>query len=306
MNVVSPLTIRAAELTSSTIPYPDTGETTYDPGTAYALNDTVVYTIDGLIHKFKSKAGSNTGHTPEAYPNENAFWLDLGAANRFNMFQLERNTQSEGASPLVVEITPGARFGVIGLGNLEADSVQLQVYNGATIIFDETKDLIDRTVLSWADYFYQPFRQIKNTLFTGLPILTTAKAKLTFTKSDGNVKVGFVVMGVPFNLGITDQKFKAEALNFSEIERDEFAEAKLTPRRDIPKTTQTVKIEKAKLNQVRGILSELNAKVALWYALSDPLLDYFDTAFIIGLYKRRDIDIGGPAHAYLNLELEQI
>jgi hypothetical protein len=306
MNVVSPLNIRAAQLTSSTIPYPDTGETTYDAGTTYSLNDTVAYQIGDLIHKFKSKQGSNLGHTPEAYPNENSWWLDLGSANRFNMFQLERNTQSEGASPLIVEITPGARFGAIGLGNLEADSVQLQLYNGATIIFDETKDLIDRTVLSWGDYFYQPFRQIKNTLFTDLPILTTAKAKLTFTRSSGNVKVGFVVMGVPFYFGPVDLKLKAEALNFSEIERDEFAEAKLTPRRDIPKTTQTVLIEKAKLNQVRGTLSDLNAKVALWYALSDPLLDYFDTAFIIGLYKRRDIDIGGPEHAYLNLELEQI
>ncbi|SFI31525.1 hypothetical protein [Nitrosomonas sp. Nm34] len=306
MNVVIPITVRAAQLTSSSIPYPDTGEAAYNAGTAYALGDTVAYTIDGLIHKFKSKQESNTGHTPEAYPNENSWWLDLGAANRFNMFQLERNTQSEGASPLVVQITPGQRFGAIGLGNIEADSVRLQVYNGASLIYDQTRDLIDRTVLSWYDYFYQPFRQIKNTLFTDLPILTTAKAKLTFTRSSGNVKVGFVVMGVPFNLGKTENKVKAEALNFSEIERDEFAEAKLTPRRDIPKTTQTVLIEREKLNQVRGTLSELNAKVALWHALSDPLLSYFDATFIIGVYKRRDIDISPKSHAYLNLELEQI
>jgi hypothetical protein len=60
MNVVSPLTIRAVQLTSSTIPYPDTGETAWSSASvAYALNDTVAHELDGLIHKFKSQQAMN-------------------------------------------------------------------------------------------------------------------------------------------------------------------------------------------------------------------------------------------------------
>lgn len=306
MNVITPITVRAAQLTSSTLTYPDAGETAWSGATTYALGDTVSYELSGLIHKFESLQGSNLNHTPEAFPNENAYWTDLGAVNRYNMFQLERNTQSVGASPLTVEITPSERFGAVGVGNVVTDSVRCEVYDGATQIFDETADMIDRSIVGWYDYFYQPFRQIENYLFTDLPILSTGKLKLTFTKASGNVEVGFVVMGMPFNIGDTEIKAEAESLNFSEITRDEFGEAKLTPRRDIPKTTQTVLVEKDKLNQSRAILTDLNAEVALWFGLSDPLLDYFDTLFIIGLYKNKRIQLAGPNHALLSLELEQI
>lgn len=308
MNVITPITIRAAQLTSSSLTYPAVDETAWEDATGYFVGDTRSYTISGLIHKFEciQNHTSSTSNAPEAYPNENAYWTDLGAVNRYNMFQLERNTQSEGASPLTVSINPGERFGAVGIGRVEADSVQLQVFDGATELFNETKDLIDRSVASWWDYFYQPFRQIENTLFTDLPILSTATITLTFTRASGDVKVGFVVIGMPFNLGETEYKAKAESLNFSEIARDEFGEAKLTPRRDIPKTIQTVEIDKSNLNQVRAVLSELNATVALWFALSDPLLEYFDTLFIIGVYTKRSISVEGSNHALLDLELEQI
>lgn len=309
MNVITPLTIRTSELTSSTVAYPDAGETAWSSAAvAYAVGQTVSYLTEGLIHKFECKTAhtSSASNFPAPYPNETSNWLDLGAVNRFNMFHLERNTQTIAASPLVVEISPDAHVGAVGLGKVEADSAKIEVYDGSTLIYTSTQDLIDRTVASWYDYFYLPFRQIENTIFYDLPILKTAKIKVTLTKATGSVKVGFCVLGVPFNIGETQYKATARLLNFSEISRDAFGEAKITKRRSIPKTSQVVVIEKENLNKAIDIFKQLNAEVALWYGISNPLDGYFNSVFIIGVYKDIEFSMELPKHVFASLELEQI
>lgn len=306
MNVFRPLTIRAAELTSSTVSYPDTGETAWATSTSYSVGDTVSYTIDGLIMKFECIQAhtSSSANAPVAYPNENAYWTDLGAVNRYRMFHLERNNQTEGTSPLVVEITPNARYGGVAISRAEADDVRIEVYDGATSIYDQTHDLIDRTVLSWSDYFYQPFRQIENFIVLDLPVLTTAKLKLTFSRATGNVKVGPTVLGMPFNIGDTQYKARARGQNFTSVERAFDGTAKITQRRSIPKTSQVVVVQKDDLDNVRNLINELNGVVTVWSGLSNPLDGYFNSIFIIGFYRDTEFNIDHPTIVYLNLELE--
>lgn len=306
MNTFRPLTIRAAELTSSTVSYPDTGETAWATATGYVVGDTVSYTVDGLIMKFECKVNhtSSASNVPVAYPNENAQWLDLGAVNRYRMFHLERNNQTEGASPLVVEIEHGARFGGVAVSRVEADELRIEVYDGATSIYDETYDMVDRTVYGWTDYFYQPFRYISNFLAMDLPVLTTAKLKLTFTRATGNVKVGPTVTGMPFNLGDTQYKARARGQNFTTVDRAFDGTAKITQRRSIPKTSQTVVLRKDDLNKVRDLINELNGVVTVWAGLSNPLDGYFNSIFVIGFYRDTEFSIDHPDLVYLNLELE--
>lgn len=310
MIVIPPIEMDSTKVTSSTIAYPDSGESAWSSAdVSYSLGQTVSYWATAEFpNKFQCiKAHtSSASNAPALYPNENEFWLDLGAANRFAMFQLERNTQSSAPSPLIIEITPDDRVGAIGFGNMDADYVQVQVYNGAELVFDETKQLLDRAVANWYEYFYSPIRQVQNTLFLDLPILATARIKITLTKDAGNVKVGFIVMGMPFNLGATEYKATARALNFSDISRDEFGEAKLTKRRSIPETTQTVLVDKEDVDQVGVILNELNAQVALWSGLSNPLDGYFNSLFVIGIYKDTEFNFDYPEYTLLNIKLEGI
>lgn len=307
MNVIRPLTIRAAQLDNSTVPYPDSGETAWNSGTTYSIGQTVSYEINGLLQKFESKTNSNSNNPPAAFPNESTHWLDLGAVNRYNMFQLERNTQTIAASPLIVEITPGERFGAVGMGNLLADSVKIEVYEGATQIYESDHDLVGRTVAGWYDYFYQPFRHIPSFFATfDLPVSTTATLKLTFLRESGPVHVGAIVTGMPFKLGDTQHRARVRALNFSEIERDQFGETKLVRRRSVPKTQQTVLIEKKDLDGVMALISELNATVTLWSGLDNPLDGYFGALFIVGLYKDIEYSLDGPRHVIMQIELEAI
>jgi len=311
MITMRPITIRAAQLTSSTIPYPDAGETAWSSASVgYVVGNTVSYTVDGLIHKFECIVAHTSSATnyPVPYPNETANWLDLGAVNRYNMFHLERNTQSvETSSPLTVEIDTNERVGMVAIGNIIADDVTLYVYDStAALVYSETKDLVSRTVNNWFDYFYQPFLQVENTLFTNFPINSGYTHKLTFTKASGSIYVGFVVMGMPFEVGITSERANARRLNFSTIDRAFDGEAKIDIRRSIPEITQTILINKTDLNTGVRLLDDLNGVVTAWTALSDPSDGYFNTFFVIGFYRDVEYSADHPDHVIANIKLEAI
>lgn len=311
MITMRPITIRAAQLTSSTIPYPDTGETAWSSASVgYVVGNTVSYTVNGLIHKFECIVAHTSSATnyPVPYPNETANWLDLGAVNRYNMFHLERNTQSvETSSPLTVEIDTNERVGMVAIGNIIADAVTLYVYDStATLVYSETKDLVSRTVNNWFDYFYQPFLQVENTLFTNFPINSGYTHKLTFTKASGSIYVGFVVMGMPFEVGRTMEGANARRLNFSTIDRAFDGEAKIDIRRSIPEITQNILMDKHDLNTSVRLLDDLNGVVTAWTALSDPSDGYFNTFFVIGFYRDVEYSADHPDHVIANIKLEAI
>lgn len=309
MIVIKPVTIRAAQLSSSTIPYPDTGETLWNSGTTYAAGNTVAYEIDGLLHKFESRQGGNLNKIPKAYPDDadNAWWIDLGAVNRYNMFYLERSMQSAAASPLVVEIAAGERIGALAIGNIEAaDSVRIEVTIGGSNVYDITQNLRTREVYSWYDWQYQPWRQMKSFIALDLPAHTGAIIKLTFTKGTGNVQPGKIVVGMPFSIGETEYKIRARGLNFTQAVRDRFGGVDITPIPSIPRTVQTVEIDKEKLNQTAGIINDLNGVITAWAGLSNPLDGYFDSAFVIGFYKETEYVIDNPKTSYLSIEIEGI
>ncbi|MES1979543.1 MAG: hypothetical protein V4451_15990 [Pseudomonadota bacterium] len=74
MNVIPPLTITDARMTSSTVP--EVAPAAYNAGTAYALNDTVsVSGSAGLQTVYKSLQSANTGHTPASSP---LWWVSIG------------------------------------------------------------------------------------------------------------------------------------------------------------------------------------------------------------------------------------
>lgn len=74
MNVIPPISITDAKLTSSTVV--EVAPAAYAGGTTYAVNDTVsVAGAAGLQTVYKSLQDSNTGHTPASSPT---WWEDIG------------------------------------------------------------------------------------------------------------------------------------------------------------------------------------------------------------------------------------
>lgn len=309
MITTKPIRVTMGMISSSSVPYPDTGENLWSSAVNYAAGATVSYQINGVYHKFESKQAGNLNHIPAAYPDDktNAWWIDLGWVNKLAAFQLERNTQTVTASPYTVKVVPGGRVGALGLGNLEADSVTIKIYDGANLISTRTNQLLTRTVYDWYSWTYAEFKQLKSTLFSNLPINSTYTFELTFIKSVGSVKVGAIVPGMPLDIGRALMGGTGvRILNFSLFERDEFGEAKITIRRNIPKVNYQLLIDKPRLNGILAMLEDLNGVVTMWAGIDDHEHDYFNNAFVIGVCKDFGNTIEQPNHVQADIEIEAI
>ncbi len=310
MITCKPVDITMAMLTSSTVPYPDTGETLFSPAVSYSAGATVSFAINGIFHRFESKQGSNLAHTPQAYPDDagNAWWIDLGYVNKLAAFQRSRNTQTVATSPYTVKIAPLASVGVIGIGNTECDTVTLNVYD-ATNVLVKTKTIAmnGRDVYNWTTWTFAPFDQIVATMFSEVPMNSTNSYELTFTRASGLVKVGFIIMGMPVDIGRALMGGAGiSMLNFSTFERDEFGESKVTVRRNVPKVNYQLRIAKAKLNNVIRVINKLNGEVTLWAGVENAEHGYFENTFVIGMAKDFRNVIDQPNFVSADIEIEAL
>jgi hypothetical protein len=304
MRVTPPITITPAMLTNTTAAEPGPGEAVWSVGTTYAEGITAISTTTHRV--YESLNNSNIGHDPTTDDGTN--WLDIGPTNRWKMFDLLRNTGTEVASPLTVVITPGRRVDTIGLVGVTADSATVTVKVGGVTVYTVTEDLRVREVASWSGYFFTPFSYRSTVYQFALPPYTGAEVTVTLARATGNVSCGSLVLGTSVYLGVTLQGVESDILNFSKIERDEYGNTTLIPRRTVPKSSPTAIIEKGAVNLVRAVRDQLNATPALWSGLDDQTDGYFEAVLILGIYKSFSITLDQPApdKALLALTLEEV
>lgn len=313
MITARPIIIRGSMVTASSVSYPDTGETAWANTTAYVVGDTRSYLIGDLYHKFECKlnhtSDTATGKVPEAYPDDetNAYWIDLGAVNKYAPFQLDRNTQNDAPSPYYVNVDPDQRFTTIAIGNTIADDVTLDVYDdAAALVSTETKRLLVRDVYSWYDWLYQQHRQIKKTIFVDLPAVSTYTFKLTFTRGAGNVRVGSIVPGVAFDIGNAQYKAKVTRENFTSFNRAFDGEAKIKKRRNVPSNLLQLIQKKSKIDGIKNLIDDLNGEITFWAGIVQTTDGYFESLFTIGLYKSYSYSLEGPLESLADIEIQEL
>lgn len=275
-------------------------EANWASGTTYALGDYAV-----LNHKvYESLQASNTGKNPLNSPT---WWSEVGPTNKWGMFDYLRTTKTVAASPLAITIAPGTRIDTVAGIGLVADSMRVQVYNGVTLIYDQTQDLLSYAgIYDWYTYFTTSFSQKGSAIFTNLPTITGASIVVTFTKATGNVEVGGLILGKSVDIGAIQYGAVDDALNFSKIERDVFGNSSLTQRRTVPKTDQTLWAKYSLLQNIRAVRESLNAVPALWAGVSDDESQVFDSLLVFGVYKQFSINVANTSHAVITLELEEM
>lgn len=300
MKVTPPLKIDG-RLTSSSAAEPGPGEVAWNPATAYSVGQKVYLAANHT--RYERLVAGTTAASPDT---DLTNWADIGPTNRFGMFDLLRNTGTVSASPFTVVITPGQRVDALGLVGLVADSVTVEVHNGAELVYSRTINLSTRATGSWKDYFHRPFSFRSAIALFDLPLFVTSVITVTVTRATGDVTVGGLIFGTSVYLGNTEYSAESDALNFSVVERDAFGNSRLIPRRTVPKTSQQLNCAKPLVNRVIKAREELNAVPALWSALDDATDGYFEALLILGYYRRFTISLDHPDVAHISLELEEV
>ena len=163
MKIVRPVSITDAVLTSSSVAEADYA--IYAAGNAYAKGARI---IRPLVHRiFESLIDGNVGHTPEASPNQ---WLDVGATNRWKMFDEARGSATTAADEIVVTLAPG-RISCLALLDLVADHVTVVMMVGTTKAYDRTISTAasGKAVNSWWAYFFEARGRRSKLIFDDIP-----------------------------------------------------------------------------------------------------------------------------------------
>jgi hypothetical protein len=301
MKVIPPLEITDSRLVSSNTAEPGTGESAWSAGTTYALGQQVIRTSTHSIYE-NVLAGANSG-LPENTPTR---WLLVGPTNRFAMFDLLRNSQTVAASPLTVKLSAGRRINSLALLGVEAGSATVSMTVGGEVVYSVTRNMSRRTTTTWSAYFYGEFIFKPNLILFDLPLFSNSTVTVTLTSTTGSVKCGACVIGTAVDIGSAEYTAESDALNFSKIDRDTFGNAVLIPRRSVPKTQQTLFLDKEGVNKVIDVRDKLNAVPAVWSGLDDDQDGYFDALLILGIYKQFTVNLAYPDYAKVTLQLEEI
>jgi hypothetical protein len=309
---VPPIEITDANLVSSTVTEPAPGspstESVYNVSATYGEGAEVISTV--YHRKYESLQAGNTGRALPVPPEtETEWWLDIGPTNKFAMFDLYRNTQTESDSEITVVIAPDELINSVGLLKLDATSVRIRldsaVGSPGLSYYDYTEDLSTRDVRNWYDYYYEPFTQKTEVARFDVPPFLDAYLTITITNTGGPVKCGGVVIGSAEDIGEAQRDAQFDLVQYSTIERDSFGNATLVPRRAIPTTEQRLLIDAVNVDAVIGILTLLDAVPALWSALDDSDNVLFKPLLILGIYRKASFRLGNP-DCELLLKLEEI
>ena len=307
MNVIPPLTITDARLISSTVSEPDAGspstEQVYSASATYALGAIAINTTTHL--KYESLVAGNTGN---ALTDETK-WFLLGATNKGAMFDFLRSTATESPTSLTVVIAPGERINSLALLGLVGSSVTVSMDSAlgspSTNYYYHTEDLTTREAFDWYSYFFKPFAVKHNVVLFDLP--PYAATYITITIAGNNVECAACVLGSYTYIGQVLNDAVSDVLNFSTVTRD-FAGGTnaMVQRRNVPKTNQTLLLDKTRVNAVRALRDELNATPAVWVGIDVDTDGYFEALLILGFYKQFSINLSMPEQAVITLELEEI
>lgn len=259
---------------------------------------------------YESLQAGNLNHALPVLPaTTNAWWQDVGPTNRWAVFDSASNTQTVWSSPYTVVFAPGMRVNTIGVTGLVANSITISatsVFGGGTVYGPITTDLNIRNVSNGYDYAFEPFSTQPSLVFFDIPPYSDIVFTVTVNSTYGNIKVGSIIVGTYTYLGNAEYGAKGDALNFSVIERDDYGNATLVPRRSVPKVTATLNVESSRVNKVRAARTKLNAVPALWSGIDDGSSVWFDMLLVMGVYKVFGIVVDALGNAKIDLEVEEI
>ena len=176
LRITVPVAITDAMVTATDVPEADYAA--WDGGTTYALGDR---RIKG--HKiWESAQAGNTGHDPET--SGAAWWLKVSATNRWRLFDLEQVTSTTKSTGMYYELQPGSPINSVHmLGLYDVDSVQLRVYDGATLAYDGGQNAAGLlpTDSDWWAYCYGPWTLSDQQHYADLPYIVAPKIRVDYT-----------------------------------------------------------------------------------------------------------------------------
>ncbi len=293
MDIVRPVTISDAQFVSSTVAENDFA--VWSSATTYAAGTKVIVTAAGDHHIYESLQAANTNHNPKTSPT---WWNDLGADNRWAMFDGVVGTKTTKADPIAVSVNPGA-VNALALLELDAVSIDVSMVAAAVTIYSKTVRLEGAYVHDWYSYFFEPLKFKKTLVLTDLPLNAAATLSVTINNTGNTAGCGVLVAGFLTAIGQLQWKPTIGIIDYSTKEKDTFGNPTIVQRAYSKRMSCQLSLDNYQVDGVQNILSDYRATPVVWYGT-----ELFDATTIYGFFKEFNILIYSPAGSTCTLEIE--
>ena len=169
------------------------------------------------------------------------------------------------------------------------------------IVYTKTVQLSTSAAIidAWT-YFFTPFDFTKSLVLTDLPPYYQATIRITILSPGGTARVGTLVVGTSFYLGITQQGASVGITSYSKKVTDDFGNITITKRGYSKRFTGDTFFDMLMLDGVQNILTLYKDIPVVWIGT-----EYGYSALVLyGFYKSFSINIAGPNHCICSLDLE--
>jgi hypothetical protein len=274
-----------------------TGETyaEYDAGDTYAEGDVV---IDATLHReFGSLQAANVGNDL----TDQDWWLDLGATNRWKMFDQSVTSQTENPESIEKTFATVGIVDSVALLNISASTAQIIITDTVEgVVYDETFDLVDDSgVIDGYTYFFEPIVQATDLQVTGISLYADATMEIILAEAGATVRCGACVIGQYRLIGDSQAGATIGIQDYSIKQTDAFGNFTVVERTFSRRSSFLIVVENVAVDAIYRLLSSIRATPIVWIGS-----DRFGATTVYGFFKDFNIEIAYPEHALCSLDLE--
>ncbi len=286
MKLIKPIEVTPERLISSSVPEDDAPA--WGPE-GYAVGSRVIHQHRLYEALVDVPAGVEPGAevVTVAAP---AKWLDLGAANRWKMFDDRVESQTAAAGSISVVVAPGQVVDAVTLLNVAGAVARVTVTDPIEgLVYEREESLIEAGADDWYEWFFAPVERVTDLTLLDLPAYGAGEVSVVIDNFSDLAAVGHVVLGMTAEVGVAQYGSSVGITDFSRKERDSFGNAVVVPRSFSKRAEFDVWLETRLVGVVQRLLASLRARPVVWIGESS-----MEATILFGFYRDFDITISGP------------
>lgn len=293
MKIISSVPVTPARLIASNVP--ETDAPAWAAG-SYTAGQQVIFN-----HRVYEALTTTTAQPDVGALAVPPSWLDMGADNRYRMFDVIVGSSTERTGTIEVTIRPGvlvnalAFFGLVGgtLNVVVTDPVDGEVYNRTEILQDNSG------IIDWYAYFFDPIIQRTDLVLLDLPSYGSADIEITVDAGAGPAACGEAVLGYRQNLGVSNFGTSVSIQDYSRKNRDDFGNATVVERNFSKRAEYDVTVETKLVSMVQRALAAIRATPSVFIGDEGR-----EETIVFGFYRQFNIVLSNPSISDCTIEVE--
>lgn len=266
-------------------------------GTTYSIDDKVIYN-----HRIYNRVIAGGGTTTPDLDLTN--WSDLGATNKYRMFDNIISSVSSRTGGIQFTLTPNQVVNSIALLNVNASIVRVVMNDPVDgVVYDQTKELRSSSeVVDYYSYFFAPLvslSDLNTAVFLDLPSKPTATITVYVSSGTALVEVGEVVYGIQSVIGRTNYGTAIGIKSYSRKETDEFGKVTVVKRKNSKYCEYDVDIDNTNLAYVQRLFQDIDSVPCLFIGNPD-----MEELIVYGFYSDFKSTISFPTVSKCTLRVE--